>query len=245
MAKVIKAPNPLRKQAHKWLMSIFVLWLSSVFFFALLEILDLLKYTGLPLLGFVSMMTGYYGRMYTISANGLKGERRALSLVSKIPASYTVFSNVRLAFEGKESETDLIVVGEKGVFLIEVKNHNGRITGFEADKRWVQHKVGKKGGHYANPFYSPVKQVNTHVFRLSSILKEQGFPYWIQGVVYFTNPEVDLRVQTKRIPVLSRNRRFNHYLDEYHSRRLLTRQEIDLVVSTIQKQIQASKRHKT
>ena len=242
MAKVYKAPNPLRKQANKQLLYIMILWFVSVFGFALMDTLELLKYYGFLLLGFVCLMSGYYGRMYSIASHGLRGEKRALSLVSKLPSDYYVFTNVKLRYEDRESETDLIVVGEKGVFLVEVKNHNGRISGREQDKRWVQHKIGSKGGHYANPFYNPTKQVKTHVFRLSQILKDEGFPYWIQGVVYFVNPNVELQVYSKQIPVLSLNQRFIDYLKVFQPRRSLSKQEIELVVKALKDQMNYHKR---
>ena len=242
MAKVYKAPNPLRTQAFRQLMYIVILWLTAVFGFALMDTLDLLKYYGFLLLGFVCLMSGYYGRMYTIARQGIRGEKLALKLVSKLPLDYYVFTNVKLTYEEKESETDLIVVGEKGVFLIEVKNHNGRITGREQDKRWVQHKTGSKGGIYANPFYNPTKQVKTHVFRLSQILKDEGYPYWIQGVVYFVNSQVELQVYSKQIPVLSLNDRFINYLKDFQPRHILSQKEIHIIVKAIKKQMEPTKR---
>jgi hypothetical protein len=71
----------------------------------------------------------------------------------------------------------------------------------EASKNWGQHKVGRKGGKYSKSFYSPVKQVNTHVYRLSSYLKQQGAGGWVQGMVFFSNPQAEINVISQSTPV--------------------------------------------
>lgn len=231
--KVYRAPNALRKQAHRQIYFIVFLWLTALFVFSIMDTLDILKYAGFFLLGFVCLMTGYLSRMYTIAANGLRGERLAVKTVKKGMKDFVVFTNLVLEYEGKESETDLILVGKKGLFVVEVKNHIGRITGKEADKRWIQHKIGSKGGHYANPFYNPTKQVKTHVFRLSQLLKEHGYPHWIQGVVWFSHPKAVVEVSTKQIPVLTHKYDVVHYLTDYVPRKEMTEREVGAIVDIL------------
>lgn len=242
MAKVYKAHNPLRVDTYKHILTIGLLWFVSFFVFVLMESLKIMPYFGFGYLSFVCLMTaGYLGRKVKINLNGLSGESRALKLVRNLPPDYTVFSNVTLSFEEQESETDLIVVGHKGVFLIEVKNHNGVITGKPDDKRWVQFKETKLGGKYANPFYNPTKQVKTHVYRLSGILKEAGYPYWIQGVVYFVNPTVEVNAFSNQIPVLTLDKTFKNFLEEYEPKRTVTKREQQIIVNEIKKQIALEK----
>ncbi|NGY88025.1 NERD domain-containing protein [Bacillus megaterium] len=120
---------------------------------------------------------------------------------------------------------------------MEVKNHTGVITGKPDDKRWVQFKETKLGGKYANPFYNPTKQVKTHVYRLSGVLKEVGYSYWIQGMVYFVNPLVEVKAYSNQIPVLTLNKSFKSFLDEYEPKREVTKAEQQLIITSIRKQI--------
>lgn len=237
MAKVYKAHNPLRIDTYKYILVIAILWFVSFFIFVLMDALKIMQYFGFGYLGFVCLMTGYIGRKVKINLNGLSGESKALNIVKNLPPDYTVFSNVTLSYEEQESETDLIVVGQKGIFLIEVKNHNGVITGKPDDKRWIQFKETKLGGKYANPFYNPTKQVKTHVYRLSGVLKEVGYPYWIQGIVYFVNPIVEVKASSKQIPVLTSNKSFKSFLEEYEPKRPVTKNEQQIINAAIKEQI--------
>lgn len=241
MARVYKAHNPLRIDTYHYIVVIAILWLISFFIFVVMDALGIMQYYGFGYLGFVCLMTGYLGRKMKINLNGLTGEKRALKLVKNLPPDYTVFLNVTLLYEEQESETDLIIVGRKGVFLIEVKNHNGTITGKPEEKRWIQFKETKLGGKYANPFYNPTKQVRTHVYRLSGILKEAGYPYWIQGMVHFVNPTVVVKAQSSQIPVLTLDNSFKNYLEEYEPKREITKSEQQIIISSIRKQIENEK----
>lgn len=122
-----------------------------------------------------------------ILISGIHGERNATNLLVTLPDDYTVFQNVILTYDDRKSEIDNIVVGKSGVFIIEVKNHNGHIVGDFNDKYWIQHKMGRGGTPYENTLYSPAKQVGTHIYRLANYLKQSGINIYIEGMVYFTN----------------------------------------------------------
>lgn len=135
---------------------------------------------------------------------GIRGEQNGAELLQSLPDSYLCLQNATVPYRGKESETDLIVAGPTGVFIIEVKNRNGHITGDAEDKNWVQHKVGRAGGEYESAFYNPTKQVGTHIYRLAHYLRERGCRVHIDGAVLFPNPETTLSLSgDKEIPVFS------------------------------------------
>lgn len=167
--------------------------------------------------------------------SGINGENKALKMIEKIPKEYTVFSNLNIKFEDNMSETDLIVVGKKGVFLLEIKNHTGIISGNDNDHNWRQFKVTDNGGKYTNQFYNPIKQVGTQVFRLSNILKESGFNGWVQGVVMFANPECTLKAKTKKMPLLNFDTSISSFLDSYKPKKELTEDEIKLITYKLKK----------
>lgn len=132
-----------------------------------------------------------------ILLSGIIGESSVASTLSKLPDSYTVFQDVVVNYDGSVSEIDNIVVGKTGVFVIETKNHNGTIIGSYEEKDWQQNKVGRGGTPYTANFYSPVKQVGTHIFRLKNMLKKNDIRVYINGAVYFSNPEAYVFVKGK------------------------------------------------
>ena len=80
-----------------------------------------------------------------ILISGMNGERIATKVLAALPDGYTVFQNLIVIYNNKESEIDNIVVGRRGVFIVEVKNHNGHIAGDLNAIYWTQHKVGRGG----------------------------------------------------------------------------------------------------
>lgn len=129
-----------------------------------------------------------------ILVSGISGERFATDVLSMLPDSYTVFQNVTIIHAQKKSEIDNIVVGKSGVFIVEVKNHNGYISGDLEDTQWIQHKVGRGGTPYEKEMYNPVKQVGTHIYRLANYLRNKGISTYIEGMVYFVNDDCRLRL---------------------------------------------------
>ena len=226
MAKIYRTKNMLRKNARRQVLSILFTWIS---YFMLLFLSEL----NIAGIGFfiAALYTMYAFRRHRIIRVGIRGEEEALSLVSEIGDDYAVFSNLKVEYENKESETDLIVVGKKGVFVIEVKNHNGKIVGGEEDKTWKQHKIGKKGGRYTADLYNPTKQVGTHVWRLSKNLRDQNMRTWVQGIVFFVNPEVTVEVQTKHTPVLTLDKPFLNYLENLQVEKELDDELVRRIIS--------------
>lgn len=136
---------------------------------------------------------------------GIKGERDTAALIERLPDGYYGIQNATVSFEGKQSEIDMIVVGPSGVFIVESKSRNGQITGDYDARYWTQHKVGRGGTPYSSDFYSPVKQVGTHVYRLAHFLRSRGMGVNIEGAVYMSsdNSEVFLSGTPGRIPVFT------------------------------------------
>lgn len=101
------------------------------------------------------------------------------------------------------TEVDFVVVGPNGVFIIEVKNNNSQIVGSEEELEWVVHKVGRKGTPYTASMRNPVKQVKSQICALNNFTKERGYKVWIEGVVFFSNPNSSLAFKGKpSVPIL-------------------------------------------
>ena len=74
--------------------------------------------------------------------------------------------NVYIPYKNSTSEVDIILIHEKGIFVIESKNYSGWIFGSEKQKNWTQmlNKNSKQ------TFYNPILQNKTHIKALSEYL---------------------------------------------------------------------------
>ena len=135
-------------------------------------------------LGFMAVSSFYY-KNAAIAFSGSWGEHKALSgLERNLSDDYHIFVGVKVH---EKMESDLVITGPNGVFVIEVKNYTGDIEGRADDREWVLHKTGRRGGTYTKTLKNPLKQLNRNVHILSQYLKVQKTPAWIEGRTYFAN----------------------------------------------------------
>lgn len=152
---------------------------------------------------FSGMQLNKYSKNIHVKSVGLAGEERTQELIMRLPDTYTAISDISVEYENKTSQLDHVIVGPTGVFVVETKNLNGEIVGNAFDHELQQNKIGRNGGEYSRNFYNPIKQVGTHVYRLSGILKDHNIKTWVQGIVYFSNPDAEVHVDGDKIPVFS------------------------------------------
>jgi len=98
---------------------------------------------------------GEFSTEYALTNNNLDGE-------------LIVLKNIYLPAQGKETEIDLLLIHEKGIFVFESKNYSGWIFGNEDQLNWTQ--VLQNGDK--NKFYSPIRQNRTHIKALSEFLEK-------------------------------------------------------------------------
>lgn len=139
---------------------------------------------------------------------GVQGERNALRIMRLLPSEYHIFPGLRINDETGSSEMDLVILGPTGIFVAETKNYKGKLIGDWSDHDLYQKrvKVSRRGllrrkycrevGE-AKVKYNPLKQVGTHVYRLSRYLKKEGVDCWIQGCVWFVNPSLEILVTNR------------------------------------------------
>lgn len=134
---------------------------------------------------------------------GAEGERQAGYLLEAVlPDDYTIIQNAIVSYNGGQSEIDNIVIGKAGVFIIEVKNMKGDIFGNYQSQYWLKDKKEKYGINHQEEFYSPVKQVGTHIYRLTNFLKDNKIFIHINGAVYFIDPETNVSVNGKQNEIM-------------------------------------------
>lgn len=125
-----------------------------------------------------------------ILSAGVSGESSAVKMLANaLPENYRCITNLRVYHDGKTSEMDLVVVGDTGVFVVEIKNLKGVISGNYDDLN-LQHIKRRE----EKTLYNPVKQVSTHVDRLSRFLRDKGINVWVNGAVYFNSPDAILEI---------------------------------------------------
>lgn len=171
-----------------------------------------------------------------ITAAGKQGEERTAYLLHSLPDNYMLIRNAVINYEGRKSEIDNIVVGNTGVFIIETKNQKGYIVGDCQEKDWMQYKVGRGGTPYCKDFYNPTKQVATHIYRLKGIFRENKIRVFINGAVYFSNPEIKIDIENPRddIPVFNYYNQYellNHILSRDE---ILTDEQVERIVKVIE-----------
>lgn len=97
-----------------------------------------------------------------------------------------VIDNVIIPDESgtKSSQIDHIYVSNYGIFVVETKNYAGRIYGSDNQLNWTQVLAY---GNTKNKLYNPVKQNQTHIYRLKSAL---GIKSNFVSVIVFINANI-------------------------------------------------------
>lgn len=124
---------------------------------------------------------------------GLDGEAKALAAMRKLGRDCHVFTNLRIPYQGRESETDLIVVTPGRITIVEVKNQKGIISGDTSDPQLRQRKRLRDGTFEEKTFSpNPFRQVGTHAYRLKGFLQSRGLGAYVHTCVFFVNEEASL-----------------------------------------------------
>lgn len=117
------------------------------------------------------------------SVRGKRGENRVRRIIGKTQEGLRyVFNDYKIVDEGMSCQIDHILINQNGVFVIETKNYSGNIYGTDEQREWTQVLAY---GKVKNKIYNPVKQNNTHVYRIRKILPKE-FPL-VSIVVFVQN----------------------------------------------------------
>lgn len=123
---------------------------------------------------------------------GRIGEEKAKEMIQSVMCDDDyLFTNVKVEYDGKNTELDNIIVNKYGVFIIEVKNYSGYLIGEEDDYEWKKYKKTSAGNVYVENVKNPIKQVKRQIYILSNKFKFYGIDVWIRGYVmlmHLNNP---------------------------------------------------------
>lgn len=172
---------------------------------------------------FFSMASDFYDSGLETYRAGLTGEQILRDALRQILSSEsTVFYNLPIPY----GDIDTLVVSPYGVYVFEVKHHNGYIK--VNGNVWERVKVGAGGTIYAAPIKNPELQAKRNAVYVKNILKQHGIDVWVNPVVVFTNPEVKLRVEN--------NHHVFHITEVgriFSERAILSEKEIEKIKTTL------------
>lgn len=119
---------------------------------------------------------------------GEEGEQLVSLTLDKDSSFHRLINNLVLLGDNNIShQIDHILIRENGIFVIETKNHFGRITGLEDDSFWKK-TYPYKGRIKTETFHNPLKQNQSHIRIIKRIL---GKNYPIYCFVVFVRNNVD------------------------------------------------------
>ncbi len=125
------------------------------------------------------------------------------------------------------TETDILMIHEKGIFVIENKNYYGKVKGKGDQAYWTHIMPGR-----TVTFFNPIFQNEGHIRQLKRFLKEKGWEIPIVSVIVFND-----RARLGRIPlkgkeaIVCRSRRSAVKINRKlrHMEKILTPEEVDQV----------------
>ena len=112
--------------------------------------------------------------------HGSMGEYKVLQEFKNLPNEYHLFVGVRVH---ERMESDLVIVGPSGVFLVEIKNYVGNIEGTASDSHWIL----RKGRKHAKKLDNPLRQQKRNRFIVSQYLRMEGCSVWVESCTLFPN----------------------------------------------------------
>lgn len=138
---------------------------------------------------FITITVKSKKRVREIENYGKPSEQRLKEVLEEAFSASAVFTNVYIPYvnSGKDryAEIDAIVVIRSGIFVIELKSHNGKIISGDT-RKWTQIYNDKRIS-----FYNPIYQNETHIKVINEILKSEGqYRVPIYNVVTFSSNRV-------------------------------------------------------
>ena len=130
---------------------------------------------------------------------GRQGERIVLSNMCSLPKSeYAILPDLLLQGQNGTSQIDFVVVSIYGVFVMEVKNYQGLITGDEHEQRWQKMSKGER-----TVILSPLRQNESHIRTLRRVCPMLA-KVPVYSVVVF-NPKARLNIKSDSSYIINWN----------------------------------------
>lgn len=144
---------------------------------------------GLLLAGMLVWIVVWW-RRGAAARSGKRGEKAVAKELSRLKKKdYIVLNDLLLpTANGKTSQIDHVVVSTRGIFVIETKNHSGRISGAENAQYWQQHLSSRSQG-----FYNPILQNRSHLRAIRRHLPKTDAELFSTMVVFTEAWRLDIK----------------------------------------------------
>jgi len=242
--KILKPSGKyLARQAQKSLLLV-ILCIATASILLLISLpklptrIDLGDYEGSFVLATVLPLVGifYYWKKYHDIKMGVEGENMVTQVLkSKLNDNYYLVNDVLYINDrGNKENIDHVVLGPKGVFAIETKHYRGKVT--------------CKGSFWQVPFpfgRSPSSQAKGNAYWVNKTIKASGvfetLKVWVQPIVVFSNPDVELEVIHPEVEVVTLDKLVNS-ITSYDNGYSFSPEQLKLMGEGILKQVsQATK----
>lgn len=122
--------------------------------------------------------------------SGRRGERIVAKELNRLnKREYIVINDMLVVTEsGHTSQIDHVVVSTRGIFVIETKNHGGRISGSEHSQYWQQHLKSE-----SKSFYNPLLQNASHIKAIRHLLPRLEKSLFSAMVVFSNAWRIDIQ----------------------------------------------------
>ncbi len=102
---------------------------------------------------------------------GRRGEQEVSAVLEReLPDDEYIINDLVLKVRGQSSQVDHVVVGRRGIFVIETKHWHGLVEGTERSFKWMLRQDGR-----TLKVTNPVRQNARHVKILKTFLQSRGF----------------------------------------------------------------------
>lgn len=148
---------------------------------------------------------------YANLLKGLNGEEEVEKYLNLYSNRYKILKNIRIVANGQSSESDIIVICEKGVFIVETKNYGKKeqIIKVSASGKWC---ITDKNNRYSRELTDVTDQNNYHCAITQTLINEElkkigyneGFVD-CNSIICIANSEVVIENESKQIVVRPSN----------------------------------------
>lgn len=146
---------------------------------------------GLTLAGLLVWVVAWWRRGKALRS-GKRGEKIVAKELARLrKKEYIVINDLLLpSSHGRTSQIDHVVVSTRGIFVIETKNHAGRISGGEHAQYWQQHLSSQ-----SRSLYNPLLQNRSHLRTIRRILPKMDAQLFSSMVVFTEAWRLDINAE--------------------------------------------------
>src|SRR3989344_2294368 len=125
----------------------------------------------------VLVIGGFFFKNYTNYQGGLEGEDLVVQHLQNLNDDYFLINDVKLP--DSRGNIDHVILGPNGIFVIETKNYSGQLI-CNGDEWIRRYEGGMK-------------------------ISKKPLNIWVEGIVVFTNSNVDLHLSNTTFPIIQIN----------------------------------------